>query len=178
MSATAPRHHPLLVLLHWLLALLIVLMLAVGMLVLKPMSNASPDKLIALRAHMLLGGLILLLMLLRVFVRWRFRRPAPVSTGHAALDRLATFAHAALYLLVFAMVASGIATAVMAGLPPIVFGGQGALPASLHQLPPRIAHGVLAWGLVALIALHLGGVLYHQLVRHDGLLRRMSWSRT
>lgn len=171
------RHHPLLVLLHWSLALLIVLMLAVGMLVLKPMPNTSPEKLVALRAHMLLGGLILLLMLLRVVVRWRFARPAPLSSGHAALDRLAGLAHASLYLLVFAMALSGIGIAIAAGLPQIVFAGHGSLPISFADLPPRIAHGVLAWMLIALITLHLHGVLYHLLIRRDGLLGRMALGR-
>jgi cytochrome b561 len=38
------RYHPLLVLLHWLLAVLIVAMLCIGFIVLEPMSNIDPQK--------------------------------------------------------------------------------------------------------------------------------------
>lgn len=177
MQADPARHHPALVLLHWLLALLIVLMLAVGSLLLAPMPNSAPGKITALRAHMAVGAVILLLMLARVVVRRRTRRPPPAATGHAVLDFLATATHTALYLLVFGMAFSGLGIALLADLPATVFAGRGTLPASFADLPPRTAHGLMAWALMAALALHLAGVAYHQLVRRDGLLKRMAIGR-
>lgn len=63
------RYHPALVALHWLLAALIVFSLMKGTFSLKEIPNASPDKLFALRGHMVLGVAILVLMAARFAVR-------------------------------------------------------------------------------------------------------------
>lgn len=168
------RYHPVLVILHWVLAFLIVFALGMGMFSLREIPNSSPDKVFALRGHMIAGMLILSLMLVRFVVRFRTPRPEPATTGNAFLDRVAALTHYGLYLLAFLMAASGIATAAQAGLPAIVFGGSGApLPESFAIYSPRVAHGVIAKLLLALALLHVLAVLYHQFVRRDGLLSRM-----
>ena len=70
------RYHPLLVMLHWLLAVLIIAALAVGFFVLAAMPNADPQKIAVLRVHMAGGMLILALMVIRFAVRmWTSRPP-------------------------------------------------------------------------------------------------------
>lgn len=175
---TSPkRYHPALVALHWLLAVMLIAVLAYGSLVMKDIPNASPEKIDALRAHMIAGGLILLLTLMRLVVRVKTPHPPRASTGMAWADRLAPLTHWILYLLVIVMAASGIAISVMAGLPGIVFGGAGTLPASFDAFPPRAVHGIVAKILMALIALHVLAALYHQFVRRDGLLSRMFFGK-
>ncbi len=172
------RYHPLLVVLHWLLAVLIILALAGGMLQLQHIPNSSPDKIGALRGHMIMGVVILALTLVRMAVRFLTRRPAPASTGRPLLDRVGRGVHFLLYALVVLMAASGFAMAFQAGLPDIVFGGSGApLPASFAELAPRAVHGVIAALLVGLIALHALAAIWHQLVLRDGLLARMGFGR-
>jgi cytochrome b561 len=167
------RYHPLLVVLHWLLAALVVTMLATGMTVLQSLPDTA-GRLKVLKLHMAFGALILLLTVARVVVRFWFPRPTRAATGHPALDRAAALVHAALYLLVLATALSGIGTAVVAGLPAIVFGSGAAVLPDLRGLPPRIAHGVLAWSLTVLVVLHVAAALHHQFIRRDGLMRRMS----
>jgi cytochrome b561 len=75
------RYHPLLVALHWLLALIIIAALALGALVMAKMPNTNPMKLEALRSHMTGGFVILLLMSLRLITRIRSRKP-PEATTH------------------------------------------------------------------------------------------------
>src|SRR3984893_6152249 len=82
------RYHPLLVLLHWLLAVLIVAMLCIGFMVLEPMPNVDPQKIDILLIHMSVGMLILALMVIRFIIRMRTSRPAPATTGSQPLDRL------------------------------------------------------------------------------------------
>jgi cytochrome b561 len=172
------RYHPALVILHWLLAILIIAMLCVGFFVLARMPNTDLGKISVLRVHMALGMAILALMVVRLVVRWRTRKPAPATSGHPALDRLAPVAHYGLYLLVVLMVGSGYATGIIAGLPAIVFGGSGEpLPRSFDAYPPFVAHSWLALLLAALIVVHVLAAFYHQLVRRDGLLRRMALGR-
>lgn len=178
MNPLPTRHHPALVVLHWLLAALLLLALAMGTLVLKEMPNASPDKIGALRGHMVVGIAIGALMLVRLLVRWRTTGPAPALTGNRLLDGLGKIAHMGLYLLVFAMAASGMATALQAGLPEIIFGGSGApLPESFAVYPARLVHGVVATLLMIQVGVHVAGAVYHQVVLKDRLLSRMGFGK-
>jgi len=175
---TPSRYHPALVALHWFLAGFIVLALALGMFALKTIPNSSPHKIEALRSHMIGAAVILTLMLVRLALRLRSARPERASTGVPLLDRLAKVSHLAFYGLVAGMIATGLATALLAGLPAIVFGGSGAaLPASFDVFPTRVIHGVIAKVFVALIAVHATAALYHQFVLRDGLLKRMWFGR-
>ena len=171
------RYHPLLVGLHWLLAVLIIAALALGALVMAKLPNTDPMKLEALRSHMAGGALILALMLARLVVRTRAAHPAPASTGRPLLDGLAWVSHRLFYLLIIAMAASGATMALQAGLLDVVYGGHGTLPPDLWVYPVRSLHYVLSRLLMALIALHVAGALYHTFVRKDGLLRRMAFGR-
>jgi cytochrome b561 len=176
-DAQVSRYHPALVALHWALAALIGAALTLGALVMVRIPNGDPAKFEALRSHMTGGALILALMLARLALRARTAHPAPATAGHPLLDRLAWASHRLFYVLVLGMAASGGAIALEAGLPDIVFVGGGALPADFWIYPPRAFHYAFSRALVLLIALHIAGALYHSVIRHDGLLRRMSFGR-
>jgi len=171
------RYHPVLVALHWILALLIIAALALGALVMVNIPNSDPMKLEALRSHMAGGVVILLLMLVRLLVRARTKHPAPASTGNAMLDWLGWASHRMFYVAVLGMVGSGIFMALQTGLPDILFGRGGVLPVDFWVFPVRTVHYLFSRLLVALIALHVAGALYHTLILKDGLLRRMFFGR-
>lgn len=168
------RYHPLLVTLHWLLAAMIIIGLVMGGTVLAETANDDPFKLTALRMHMTMGIIILVLMGVRLIVRLFTHKPPNADIGHPLMNKLGTAAHWAFYVLVIAMCLSGLATANMAGLPGIVFGGSGeALPADFSSIPPRAAHGALGLLLTLLIIGHFAAGLWHQYSRKDGLFARM-----
>jgi len=171
------RYHPALVALHWALALLIVAALALGALVMAKMPNNDPMKVEALRSHVAGGALILLLMVVRLVVRTVTQHPASASTGAPSLDRLAWASHRLLYVAVLGMAGSGVVMALQADLPTILFGRGGALPADFWIFPLRSVHYLVSRLLMALIALHVAGALYHTLILRDGLLRRMVFGR-
>ncbi len=168
------KYHPALVILHWILVPALLISLVMGGNVLSEIPNDSPEKVGALKGHMIIGLGILGLMLLRFLIRLTTTKPPHADIGHSVLNILGVFAHYVLYLLVFAMAGSGIATSMQAGLPDIVFGGSGAaLPETFAIYAPRIAHGIIAKVLFITIILHALAALYHQFVRKDGLLGRM-----
>jgi cytochrome b561 len=171
------RYHPFLVVIHWLLAVLIVSALALGALVMVRIPNSDPMKIEAVRSHMIGGSLILILMLVRLFVRVGTAHPAAAATGNSTLDRIARLSHRLLYVLVLGQAGSGLFLALQAGLPDIVFAGNGALPAHFWVFPVRSVHYAISRLLMALIALHVTGAVYHTLVLRDGLLRRMWFGR-
>jgi len=172
------RYHWLVVLLHWLLAFYIIATLAGGFLIMAPMSSADPEKKRVLLFHMSFGMAIAGVMLLRLVVRLLTARPAEATTGHAALDRLVPYAHYAFYVLIVLQAATGLTTALLAGLNRSVFQGTAEpLPADFSVYPSFTAHAAIALVLSALILIHVAGVLYHQFVRRDRLLRRMWFGR-
>jgi cytochrome b561 len=176
MTTLVSRYHPLLVLLHWILAMLVIAALALGALVMARMPNTDPMKIEALRSHMIGGSLILVLMLIRLVVRLRTPHPAPASAGHPLLDRIAWASHRLLYVAAVGMPVSGLILALQSRLPWIVFGG-GTLPADFWVYSFRTVHYAFSRMLMALIVLHIAGALYHTLLLHDGLLRRMFFGR-
>jgi cytochrome b561 len=158
------RYHPLLVALHWIVALMAAASLVGGLTLLQATPNSDPMKPIYLQGHMA-GGLVLgALMLLRLVTRLTTARPGPAAgrTQHAAAQAV----HWALYLVMFAMIVTGIGMAALGGLWPILSGGTVALPPSFSVLPPHAGHELFARLLIGLIALHLAAALWHGLSGH------------
>lgn len=169
------KYRGVMIALHWIVALIVIFSLVVGKLWLAPLANAEPFKLTLLSGHMISGLLVLALMVWRVIARLRGPNPAPVQSGSALIDFVAKVTHAALYLLVIAMGISGMVLSQTAGLPGIVFGGVGELPESFASFPAKAVHEMLSGLLIALILLHLVAAIWHQVVKRDNLMARMSF---
>src|SRR5260370_27353092 len=95
--------------------------LALGALVLVKIPNSDPMKIEAVRSHMIGGSLILVLMLVRLFVRVGTAHPAAATTGNSTLDRIARLSHRLLYVLVLGQAGSGLFIALQAGLSALGF---------------------------------------------------------
>lgn len=168
------RYHPVLAVIHWLSALLVISMLLMGLFLLKQMPNTAA-KIPFLAIHMVIGITILLLTAFRLVVRFSTKLPAPAKSGHFLLDMLGNVTHMLLYMGMLAMGLSGLGIASQAALWDVVFGRAGSpLPDNLYVFPSRIGHGYIALFLLALIGLHLAGAAYHQFLLKDKLLLRMS----
>jgi cytochrome b561 len=174
---TASRYHPVLVTLHWIIAALLIADLTIGTVILTHIPNASPQKIEGLRAHMTGGLIILTLLTMRLAVRMMSTRPPRAQAGNALLDGIARVSHTLLYVVAFAMPLSGLIMGLQANLPAVVFFADGTLPADFWGYPLRYAHLFFARLLMALIALHIVGALYHVIIRRDGLFARMSYGR-
>ncbi len=171
---SAERYHPLLVILHWVTALMLVVALGMGTFVLEATPNDAPEKIDVLKGHMSGGILLLILMIVRLFVRVSTAKPPRSTTGNPMLDKLSIGVHHGFYFFIIAMAATGIATSAAAGLPDIIFGGSGApLPDDFHDFTARILHGIIAKILMIMIVLHIAGALYHQFKLGDRLIARM-----
>lgn len=162
------------VLIHWMSAILIVVLIGSGFR--SGFAEDAVTKAAALRIHVPVAILVLLLTLTRVFWWWRFdKKPSPLPSVPEWQDKIAHWTHRALYLLLFLMLASGIAMSAMSGLPDALF-GTADLPL-FDALPPRAGHGIGARLLAALIVLHAGAALYHHLLLKDATLKRMWFGR-
>lgn len=170
------RYHPVTVALHWIVAVLILLMLGVGTFVLEPMDNADPDKLSMLATHRLIGLVILGLTVLRIVLRRFLPAPDHARTGSAFLDKLGVAMPRLMNISVLLMAVSGIVLGRMSGLSDAL-AGTTPLPDSFFEFSPRVIHGILAKLIMAMIALHILGALYHQIMLRDRLFKRMWFGR-
>ncbi|WPE16468.1 cytochrome b/b6 domain-containing protein [Candidatus Thioglobus autotrophicus] len=168
------RYHPFLVTLHWILAIVIAAWLLMGSNVLSEMPNSDPEKINSLKVHMAVGIGILVFMLVRLVVRLRSQKLAPVNTNTVAINKASTLGHYALYTVAIMMSVSGIVTAQIAGLGDIVFFGSGVpLPETFEGIVPLVAHEVLSVILMLLVAGHVLAALYHQFALKEKLFARV-----
>ena len=162
--------------LHWLTALLVLGMIGLGLwMVGLPISLA---KLYAYAWHKWIGLTVLALSVLRL--AWRVYRPPPVlpDTITRWERAVAPWSHGLLLVLLLALPVSGWLMSSAGGVSVVWFG---ILP--LPDLVPRdlalferlrTLHHWLAWILMALLTLHLLAVVRHDVLRRDGIFRRMS----
>lgn len=166
-------------LLHWLSALLVAGLLALGWYMAD--LPLTPQRLKLYNWHKWAGVSVLALTLLRLLWRWTHRPPALpaelVARTPAWQQRLAALTHVALYGLLLVVPLIGWAYSSAAGFSVVWFG---VLP--LPDLLPKDKalaelvkpwHAVAAFSLGALVVLHLAAALKHQFVDKDGLMRRM-----
>ena len=183
--ALAPsRYSNVAIVLHWLLALVVLCIFAVG----AYMSDlpVSPLKLKLYNYHKWAGITFLALSLLRLLWRLTHRPPALPASIELAMPNWQSKAyhatHYALYALFFAVPLLGWAYSSAAGFPVVLFG---VLP-----LPDFMAvdkefaksikevHGIAAFSLIALAALHIAAAIKHHFFDKDGLINRMLPDRT
>lgn len=178
-AAQPKRYSTVAIVLHWLLALVILVMFGVGIY----MTDLpfSPQRLKLYNWHKWAGVTFLALTALRLLWRVTHRPPAlPVAitrTMPGWQHRVYHATHHLLYLLFFAVPLVGWAYSSAAGFP-IVWFGQLPLPDLLpvnKELAELIkpVHKLLALALIALAGLHIAAAIKHQLVNRDGLLGRM-----
>ncbi len=171
MTTTGSDVHPRpLIILHWAMAGLIVALLAVGFL----MTGADPESATRLwlsRAHVALGVVTGVSLIARVIVRRRSApiEPLPMSGARRALMR---GVHGGIYVALFALLASGMATSLLGDWASYVVSGTTTRAPDLHAIAPRGGHELFAFGLMGLVGVHVVGVLLHQ-IRLGGSLRRM-----
>lgn len=162
-------------LLHWTIALLVVAIATIGLLMTE-MAN-TPRKVEIYAIHKSLGLSILALVVLRLAWRAYAGRPQPLAGTPRWQRRIATFTHAGMYVLLFAMPLSGWLFNSAAGYPLQWF-GMFNLPAlagedrGLRDLAGDL-HEAGFWLLLTLVIAHAGAALYHHLFLHDATLTRM-----
>ncbi|ODU10720.1 MAG: cytochrome b [Rubrivivax sp. SCN 71-131] len=176
MPAAAPRRYTqTAIALHWLLALALLGLLALGTTMTE--LPLSPRRLQLYNWHKWAGMTVALLSLLRL--AWRLtHRPPPHEGLPRWQARAASVAHGLLYVLFFAVPLAGWVYSSAAGVPIVWFG---VLPLPDLVAPDRVLaeairplHGVLAYALAALVAVHVAAALKHHWLDDLGTLWRMS----
>ena len=169
------RFAPLQRALHWLMALCILAMLFIGV---GMVSTVTPKYLPLVDFHKTLGVIILILVVIRLWARWRYGAPALPADLPPPMALAAKLSHYLLYGLMIVMPLLGWTMLSAAQYPVVLLGGvrlPQILPQSegLHTLLWG-AHHYLAFLFFAVVLLHLAAALFHALVRRDGVFEAMS----
>jgi cytochrome b561 len=111
-------------------------------------------------AHVVIGTLVLALVIWRLVMRLRHPVVTEIEGFDPWLEKLSHLVHLCAYAVMIAIPLTGL----------VAYFGD--------LIPMSVVHNVLALGLLGLIGVHASGALYHQFIRHDGLLMRMVKSET
>jgi cytochrome b561 len=134
----------------------------------------------AIGIHMIFGIVVLVLLIIRLIVRWTTKHPEWASAGNKFFDWVGGLTHFGLYLLTFAMVITGIILADQRGMLARTF-GIGSVPTrgsfQRGSFSLGMFHGGIWTLLLLLILLHVGAALYHQFILKDNLLGRMWYGK-
>ena len=160
---------------HWGMAILIICLLILGLSMESYEKTPEFGTLIGL--HKEFGALVLILVCFRLIWKMTNISPPLPENMNKPLKLLAKLGHLALYGFMFALPLSGWVLSNAAGHPVSVFG--------LFDLPNLVApdkdfahnvkelHGLLADGLMVLLAVHILAALLHHFYYKDNILRHM-----
>jgi cytochrome b561 len=168
------RYDAVAIALHWSIAFLIVAAFGLGLTV-DEFPKAWEAAVINL--HAMTGLAVVVLSFVRLFWRVGHKAPELPITMSPLARAAAKIAHVGLYVLMIAVPIIGVPTLLYRGRS-LDFGFfQIASPfARTPEIyrPLTEAHEIAAYALIALAAAHMLAALYHQHIRHDDLMSRMS----
>ncbi|AOM39173.1 cytochrome b [Xenorhabdus hominickii] len=164
------------VFIHWLIALAVYGMFALGLWMVTlnyydPWYHRAPE------VHKSIGVLIFMIMVVRII--WRFISPPPKPlASYSHFTRTSSkLTHFTLYIVLFGILGSGYLISTADGAPISIFGwfevpatlsGQG-----IQADTAGVIHLYLAWIIVVLSLLHGLAALKHHFINHDTTLKRM-----
>lgn len=160
---------------HWVMALIIIVMIALGLYMVE--LPISLKKLKYYGWHKQFG--VLVLMLVTVRLAWRFSNTTPrLPPQMPKWEQFAAHGmHYVFYVFMFALPITGWMLSSAAGLP-VSFFGLFVLPDLVSESEPlrlqlTLVHKWLAYGLIAAICGHFAAAIKHHFIDKDDILRRM-----
>lgn len=163
------------IILHWLMAIAVFFLFGLGLYMVELTYYDAWYK-GSLELHKSLGITLFFVYLLRVI--WRFINVSPQPpAGTKWEQRAAHYMHIGLYLMMICLFITGYLISTADGRGISVFGlfqvpGFGSFVDNQADLAGEI-HEILAYTLIAMVALHALAALKHQFINKDGVLLRM-----
>ena len=177
-DAAIERYSPVMRLIHWLTAVLVLLLFVFGgwIVYFDPGDGPLKDELYNL--HQRIGITVWVLVLIRVVVRLATGAPRLPPDTPGTIRVLATLNHLALYAVLLVQPILGLMDTNAWGFPLQWF-GLFQVPSPIGKQPDAVAqvftnlHWFGALALLLLVGSHIAGALYHGVIRRDGVVRHM-----
>lgn len=179
-KAKNSRYNNISVSLHWLMALMVFGLFALGFWMVDLTYYSSWYK-TAPYWHKSVGIILSMLLIFRMFWRFKAGKPSPLQSYSEITIKMATAAHVLLYLMLLAIVVTGYLISTADGRSIDVFSwfavpGVGELFNSQADIAGAL-HKWFAYVLMALVVLHALGAIKHHVIDKDTTLKRMWWSK-
>ncbi|MEL8055808.1 MAG: cytochrome b/b6 domain-containing protein [Pseudomonadota bacterium] len=182
-ASQSERYTTVAIILHWLIALAIILMLAGGW-YMTNLPDGAPGQYELYQLHKSVGITILLLTITRII--WRVMNPPPALPADMnEQEKTAShLVHMAFYGLMIVLPLTGwlySSVSTKLDVPTVLYGVLSwpdvpyaeAMKTGLISSIANTSHTVLALLAVATLALHLGGALKHEFSAEEGVIKRM-----
>lgn len=185
-SGVSPgRYTAVAILLHWLIALGILTLIAIGLIMTQLQATIGPMETFKLyQLHKSIGITVLLLAVIRILWRFTHKPPALPAEMPAVEKSAAHGLHWLLYVLMLGLPLTGWAVVSSSpfNLPTVLYS---LIPWPDLPILPHLAnkaavshvlawvHAYGAWILIGLLAVHFGAVFRHHIIKRDGVLLRM-----
>jgi cytochrome b561 len=178
MFNTHERYGAVAIALHWVMALMLVVLIGMGLyMVGLPDAGFDKVKITLILYHKELGLAALLVATVRLAWRMSNQLPALVDTLPYWQKVTARLVHLSFYGLLFALPMSGLLMSSAAAIPVSAFGVVDVpdLVAPSDDLFHRMieVHRWLGYGLLVLIGVHAGAALTHHFLKRDDTLRKI-----
>ena len=162
--------------LHWLMAGLILLTVPAGLIMVQAGINRDLQDALFIY-HKNVGVCLLVLVMIRLVVRWRNPPPAAPSESPLWQRRIAQLTHWALYALLVIVPVAGLVRVRAGGFPIEALDALG-VPVFVPRSDTlaeqaKTVHYLAGLVIMAFIALHIAAALFHGLVKRDGVFSRM-----
>ncbi|MBS0639872.1 MAG: cytochrome b/b6 domain-containing protein [Acetobacteraceae bacterium] len=167
------RYDFLTILFHWLVALLVLEQFIGGLTI--DLFPRGPMRANAISVHILLGGTLAALVLLRILWRFTLGRQLPTEPGF--LNKIAKGVHHLLYLLLVVLVLVGLVLTSARGDAVFDWFKIWSFAPGNRDLAHQIAeiHELLGYLIIGVVALHALGALFHRIVLKDRIYYRMTF---
>jgi cytochrome b561 len=167
----AARYDTRVVIIHWISFLLIAALVPTGKILRDTPVGAY--KMSLYQYHLVIGSLVFLMTIYRVFLFFTKARPPRLDMGWIWHNRLVVWVQRSFYLALLALGISGLAVAITTGLGEAVYKNE------VKNLPTSIdteifeVHEVMANILIVLFFAHVGGVILHYFRHKENVLQRI-----
>lgn len=176
MSSTTKKYKGTSRLIHWVMAILVLAMIPIGFLMVQQgLSRGLQNTLFI--THKNLGVLLLILIIVRLFNRWR-NPPNLEPVKMAPIQEFAAHAtHFGLYALLLIMPLAGYIRVRAGGFPIEALDAMG-IPALVPRSEAladvaKMIHFYGSYAIAGLLLAHIGAACFHALVLKDGVMSRM-----
>ncbi|WP_343670637.1 cytochrome b/b6 domain-containing protein [Chitinophaga sp.] len=159
------------IIIHWVSFLLILVLIPSGFI----MTGTKPGdaKILLLRTHIFIGVIVFILTLLRVWFFFRYKRPSHLETGNLIHNKLIVWLENSFYIVLILLSVSGILTVILGALGQAIRAGNYTLLPNNLDVPSLAPHQVLAKLLIALLIVHIVGVVNHYIKLKENTLKRI-----
>jgi cytochrome b561 len=175
--ASVKKYHKSIITLHWLIAIIVFLLIGLG-LNMVDIERGTPERAAYYNLHKSFGVTLLLLMIVRIYLRIKFKSPNLPSTISLFQQTIAKTSHFILYLSLVLMPLSGLIASQFTKYGVKYFG--------LFKIPPLFSenkfyydlfqnlHKAFALVIMIMVSIHIFAAFKHIFVDKDEIFQRIS----